>query len=149
MNSRQHPSNIENNSRDSGDGKPRVRPLVGMFFNIMGAIRQPLIVLDIDLTIVRANNSFYQTFNIGTEEAEGRLIYDLGERNWAIPELKELLEDVLAEDTELNDSTIEHAFRSIGQERYPMASLGLGAHQRLRLPEKIASCRGQHISNIS
>jgi transcriptional regulator with GAF, ATPase, and Fis domain len=106
---------MQNNSRDSAAGKPRIRPLVGVFFNIMGAIRQPLIVLDGDLTIVRANNSFYQTFNIGQEEAEGQLIYDLGERDWAIPELKELLEDVLAEDTELNDLTIEHAFRSIGR----------------------------------
>ncbi len=106
---------MENNSRDSGDGKPSIRPLVGVFFNIMGAIRQPLIVLHGDLTIVRANNSFYQTFKIGQEEAEGRLIYDLGERNWAIPELEELLEDVLAEDTELNDLTIEHEFRSIGR----------------------------------
>jgi chemotaxis protein methyltransferase CheR len=106
---------MKNNSKDSGDGKPRIRPLVGVFFNIMGAIRQPLIVLDSDLTIVKANNSFYRTFNIGQEEAEGRLIYDLGERAWAIPELKELLEDILAEDTESNDLTIEHEFRSIGR----------------------------------
>ena len=115
MNSRQQPSNMENNSRDSGRGKPRVRILVDMFFNIMGAIRQPLVVLDGDLTIVKANYSFYRTFNFEPEEAVGRLIYDLGERNWAIPELKELLENILSEDSELNVLTIDHAFRSIGR----------------------------------
>ncbi|GEM_PF-4822993 len=34
-------------------------PFVGVFFNIMGAIRQPLIVLDRDLTVLKANHFFY------------------------------------------------------------------------------------------
>ena len=77
---------MENNSRNSGVEATKVQPFVGVFFNIMGAIRQPLIVLDRDLRILKANYSFYQMFNIRPEEAEGQLIYDLGNRELGHPE---------------------------------------------------------------
>ena len=114
-NSKKHSRDMENNSRNSGVEATKVQPFVGVFFNIMGAIRQPLIVLDRDLRILKANYSFYQMFNIRPEEAEGQLIYDLGSGNWDIPKLRELLEDILLENTECNDFKIEHQFTTIGR----------------------------------
>ena len=100
MNIKQHSRDMDNNSRNSEVELTKVQSFVGVCFNIMGAIRQPLIVLDGDLRILKANYSFYQMFNIRPEEAEGHLIYDLSDGNWDIPKLRELLEDILIENTE-------------------------------------------------
>ena len=54
---------------------------------MMGSIREPLVVLDPDLKVVKANRSFYQTFSVKPDETEGVLIYDLGNRQWNIPKL--------------------------------------------------------------
>ena len=91
------------------------QPFAGVFFNIMGSIRQPLIVLDNDLEVLKANYAFYQTFDIKPEETEGQLIYDLGNRQWDIPRLKELLQGVLPDNSEINNFEVEHDFAAIGR----------------------------------
>ena len=80
----------------------------------MGSIREPIVVLDSDLKIVKANHSFYQTFNVKPDETEGILIYDLGNRQWNIPKLRELLEDILPENSVFHDFEVEHNFETIG-----------------------------------
>ncbi len=92
-----------------------IKPFVEVFDNIMGSIREPLVVLDSDLKVVKANHSFYQTFNIKPDETEGILIYDLGNRQWNIPKLRELLEDILPENSVFNDFEVEHNFETIGR----------------------------------
>ena len=64
-----------------------------IFNNILGSIREPLLMLDSDLKVVRANHSFYQTFNVKPDETVGALIYDLGDRQWDIPALRKLLKE--------------------------------------------------------
>ena len=56
-----------------------------IFYDIIGSIREPLVVLDADLKVVNANPSFYHTFNVKPEQTEKVLIYDLGNRQWDIP----------------------------------------------------------------
>ena len=82
---------------------------------MLGSIREPLLVLDSDLKIVKANPSFYHTFNVTPEETEGALIYDLGNRQWDIPKLRELLEEILPQNTIFNDFEVEHHFETIGR----------------------------------
>lgn len=72
-------------------------------------------MLDADIKVVSANRSFYQTFKVSPEEAKGRLVYDLGNRQWDIPKLRELLEEVLPKNTSVNDFEVEHAFETIGR----------------------------------
>ncbi len=83
--------------------------------NIVATVREPLVVLNSDLKVVKANHSFYQTFNVKPEETEGILIYDLGNRQWNIQGLRELLEDILPENTVFHDFEVEHNFESIGR----------------------------------
>ena len=64
--------------------------------------------------IKTANRSFYQTFQTSPEETEGHLIYELGNRQWDIPDLKKLLEDLLPQNTSFQDFEIEHEFPAIG-----------------------------------
>ncbi len=83
--------------------------------NILGSIREPLILLDRNLKVVTANPSFYRTFNVKPDETEGALIYDLGNRQWDIPDLRKLLEDILPQNTAFHDFEVEHDFESIGR----------------------------------
>ena len=86
-----------------------------IFNSILGSIREPLVVLDPNLKVVKANQSFYHTFNVKPEQTEGILIYDLGNRQWDIPKLRELLEKILPQNTEFNDFEVDHHFETIGQ----------------------------------
>jgi len=82
--------------------------------NIVATVREPLLVLDADLRVISANRSFYQNFHVDPEQTEGRLVYELGDRQWNIPKLRELLEDILPKATALSDFEVEHDFESIG-----------------------------------
>jgi chemotaxis protein methyltransferase CheR len=87
---------------------------IKLFDNILDSIREPIVVLDADLIVVKANQSFYRTFNVSPERTEGVLIYELGNRQWDIPKLRELLEDILPQNTIFNDFEVEHHFETIG-----------------------------------
>jgi chemotaxis protein methyltransferase CheR len=65
------------------------------FKDIVATIRDPLVVLDLDLHVLAANRSFYKTFKVKPKETSGALIYDLGNRHWDIPNLHALLETIL------------------------------------------------------
>ena len=76
-----------------------IKAFMEIFSKFLGSVREPLVVLDADLKVVKANPSFYQTFNVKPDETEGVLIYDLGNRQWDIPRLRELLENILPQNT--------------------------------------------------
>ena len=74
-----------------GYDKQMLQAFIKGFDDILGSVREPLVVLDSDLKVVKANHSFYQTFKVKPEGTEGTLIYDLGNRQWDIPKLREFL----------------------------------------------------------
>jgi len=82
--------------------------------NIINTVREPLIVLDQDLRVVSVNRSFYGVFKVKPEETVGQLIYDLGNKQWDIPKLRELLETILPEKTSFDNYEVEHDFATIG-----------------------------------
>ena len=90
------------------------KKFIEIFTDILGSVREPLVILDADLKIVKANQAFYMTFCAKQEETEGILIYDLGNGQWNIPRLRELLESILPENTVFNDFEVEHSFDVIG-----------------------------------
>jgi two-component system, chemotaxis family, CheB/CheR fusion protein len=81
---------------------------------IVETIREPLIVLDKDFLVKSANRSFYQTFRTSPGETENRLIYELGNHQWDVPEIRKTLEDVLPKKVSLQDLEIERDFPAIG-----------------------------------
>jgi len=83
--------------------------------SILGSIREPIILLNSGLKVVTANPSFYRTFDVKPDETEGVLIYDLGNRQWNIPGLRKLLEDILTKNTSFHDFEVEHDFETIGR----------------------------------
>jgi two-component system CheB/CheR fusion protein len=81
----------------------------------LDTIREPFLILDTDLRVKSANRSFYQMFQVRREQTEGRLIYDLGNGQWDIPELRSLLEHILPEHTMFDDFEVEQTFPRIGR----------------------------------
>jgi PAS domain S-box-containing protein len=84
------------------------------FDDVFGSLREPLVLLDNDFKVVKANGAFYRTFGVKPGDTEGKVIYDLGNRQWDIPRLRELLETILPQNTVLNDFEVEHTFENIG-----------------------------------
>jgi len=83
--------------------------------NIINTVREPLIVLDQELRVIKASRSFYDFFKVTSKETIGTLIYDLGNQQWNIPKLRELLETILPEETTFDDYEVEHDFSTIGK----------------------------------
>ena len=83
--------------------------------NVIDTIREPLIALDQDLRVVTASRSFYEFFKVKPEETVGQLIYNLGNDQWDIPKLRELLETILPQKTTFDNYEVEHDFAAIGK----------------------------------
>jgi PAS domain S-box-containing protein len=83
--------------------------------NIVETVREPLVVMNSDLKILTANHSFYDTFKVTPEETIGNFIYDLGNRQWDIPKLRVLFEDILPNDSVFNGYEVDHDFQGIGR----------------------------------
>ena len=115
MNSNQPSGKMKQKFKKSGYDKQTIQTYIEVFDNFLGSIREPLVLLDSDLRVVKANHSFYRTFKVKPEETEGILIYDLGNRQWNIPKLRELLEDILPENSLFLDFEVEHDFETIGR----------------------------------
>lgn len=82
---------------------------------VFSTIREALVILDKNLRVKTANFVFYKTFHLREEHAEGRLLYDLNHKQWDIPKLRELLEDVLPGNTYIHGFEIVHNFPGIGE----------------------------------
>ena len=82
--------------------------------SVVETVREPLLVLDADLKIISANRNFYRAFKVTPGETIGTFIYDLGNKQWDIPELRELLEEVLPEKQAFDDFEVAHNFQDIG-----------------------------------
>ncbi|MGD0779629.1 MAG: ATP-binding protein [Dehalococcoidales bacterium] len=83
--------------------------------SIINTVREPLIALDQDLRVVSVSRSFYEVFKVNPKETVGQLIYDLGNKQWDIPKLRELLETILPQKTTFDNYEVEHDFATIGR----------------------------------
>jgi two-component system, chemotaxis family, CheB/CheR fusion protein len=82
--------------------------------SIVETVREPLIVLDDRLRVFTANQSFYRTFEATLADTEHRLIFELGNGQWNIPKLRQLLMEILPTNSQLQDFEVEHNFEQIG-----------------------------------
>lgn len=82
---------------------------------IVDTIHESMIILDKDLRVKSTNKSFYKNFRVTEEETLGMLLYDLGNKQWNIPALRKLLEDILLKNSRLRDYEITHDFPEIGK----------------------------------
>jgi two-component system, chemotaxis family, CheB/CheR fusion protein len=83
--------------------------------SIVDTVREPLLVLTPELKVRSANGSFYRDFQVSREETRDRPLYELGNGQWDIPDLRRVLEEVLPHDKKFSDFEVEHEFESIGR----------------------------------
>lgn len=83
--------------------------------NIINTVREPLLVLDDGLRVIKASGSFYNFFKVTNGETIGKLIFELGNLQWDIPKLKDLLENIIPEKNSFDNYEIEHNFSAIGK----------------------------------
>ncbi|MEO8326119.1 MAG: chemotaxis protein CheB, partial [Nitrospirota bacterium] len=82
--------------------------------SIIQTVRHPLIVLDGQLRVVTANQAFYQLFHLSPLEVEQQLFYEVGKGEWAIPALRQLLEEILPQNHTFQDFLVDHTFSRVG-----------------------------------
>jgi PAS domain S-box-containing protein len=83
--------------------------------SVINTVREPLISLDQNLRVVTVSRSFYEFFKVKPEETVGQLIYNLGNKQWDIPKLRELLETILPQKATFDNYEVEHDFATIGR----------------------------------
>src|SRR5579872_1772735 len=82
---------------------------------IVETVREPLVILNQNLQVMKANRTFYETFQTAREDTEARLIYDLGNGQWNIPKLREVLENILPAHSTFRDFEVTHEFEHLGR----------------------------------
>ena len=81
---------------------------------IVDTVQYPLLVLDRELRIESANRAFFRTFQVGRDETLGRPLYELGDGQWDIPDLRRLLEEVIPKTAAVFDYEVRHTFPGVG-----------------------------------
>jgi PAS domain-containing protein len=84
---------------------------------IVDTVREPVLVLDAELCVVAASRSFYSTFKVSPENTQGRHLYALGNGQWDIPKLRELLDEIIPQHGVMEDYEVEHEFPDLGHRR--------------------------------
>jgi len=96
------------------EAEAAIRNAKALAENIVDTVREPLVVLDAALQVISASRSFYRIFQTTPENTVGHLLYELGDHQWDIPKLRELLETVLPRDQSFEGYVVEHDFPAIG-----------------------------------
>jgi PAS domain-containing protein len=85
--------------------------------SIVNTVWEPLIILDADLNVQSANKAFYRTFQVMPEKTKNERIYDLGNHQWDIPKLRQLLEKIIPQNSSFENYEVEHDFPIIGRKK--------------------------------
>jgi PAS domain S-box-containing protein len=110
--------------------------------SIVDTIRDPLVVLEFDMTIVMASKAFLTMFGSTAAKTRGRRISELGQRQWNVPALRHLMEKVLPENRPIENFEIEDDFPGLGRRVFNLnarkiSQPGNHAHRMLLVFEDI------------
>jgi len=82
---------------------------------ILATVQEPMLILDKDIRIKSANKSFYKIFHVTEVECIGISLFSLGNNQWNIPRLRELLEEIVPRNIRVHNFEVEHTFPVIGR----------------------------------
>ena len=105
------------NITDLKNTQEKIQSALDYAEDIINTVHEPLVVLDENLKIISANRSFYETFDLLQSEIDGEKLYNVGGGAWNIPSLKNLLEDILPKDNEINNYEFDYVFPKIGHSK--------------------------------
>ena len=116
---------------DADEAKKIALDLSDFSQSVIDTVREPMIALDSDLRVISVSRSFYEFFQVDPKETMGYLIYDLGNKQWNIPKLRDLLENILPSKSAFDNYEVIHEFANIGKR-----IMVLNARQLLRASGK-------------
>jgi len=105
----------------------QVEELFTYYEAILSTFQEPMLILDKDIRIISANKSFYRIFHVTEDESIGISLFKLGNNQWNIPRLRELMEEILPKNIRFHDFEVEHTFPLIGHK-----TMLLNAHRIFR-----------------
>jgi two-component system CheB/CheR fusion protein len=82
---------------------------------ILETIREPVLVLDANLRVRKANRPFYEKFRLNRRKTENTPLYKLGNGEWNVPELRKLLEEILPRNRSLENYKVEQDLPGLGR----------------------------------
>ena len=92
----------------------QVEELYAYYEGILSTIHEPMLILDKNMRVKSTNTSFCKMFQVSEDESVGITLYKLGDNQWNIPRLKELLEDIVPKNKHFHDFEVEHTFPVVG-----------------------------------
>ncbi len=92
----------------------QVEELYSYYQAILDTVHEPVLILDKNIRIKTANKSFCKMFHVTEEESIGVSLYKLGNNQWNILRLRELLEEIVPKNIQFHDFEVEHTFPTIG-----------------------------------
>jgi len=93
--------------------------------------REAILILDANLNVVLANPAFYAAFGVSPVQTVNRPIFELGNRQWDIPALRQLLESIIHRKTRVDDFEVRHEFERIGERIMILNARRLSTQQSL------------------
>jgi two-component system, chemotaxis family, CheB/CheR fusion protein len=93
----------------------QIEELYTYYEGIIATVHEPVLILDKNIRIKSANKSFCKMFHVIEDDITGVSLYKLGNNQWNIPRLRELLEDIVPKNVRFHDFEVEHSFPIIGQ----------------------------------
>lgn len=139
---------MENNKVADGNLKESKELALHYMKTLVDVARESFLILDADLRVVSANPIFYQSFTVTPKETENVLLYDLGNGQWNIPELKKLLEEILPEKKEVKDYEVTHTFENIGKKTILLNAKQIDSVQLIILAMEDITARKEYEEKI-
>ncbi|MEX2182303.1 MAG: ATP-binding protein [Gemmatimonadaceae bacterium] len=99
----------------SGGVAERVPVAQRLLLDILDTVRQPLLVLDAKFRVTQANRAFFRTFRVNPTDTIGTVLFALGDGQWDIAPLREMLREKLPLESQLEDFDVDHVFPGIGR----------------------------------
>ena len=93
----------------------QVEELYNYYETIIATVHEPVVILDKNIRIKSANNSFCKRFHVTEDEIIGVSFYRISSNKWNIPALREQLEDVILKNNRFHDFEVEQVFPILGQ----------------------------------
>lgn len=93
----------------------QVEELYTYYESILSTLHEPMLVLDKNMRIKSVNKVFCKLFQVTEEDSIGISVYKLGNQQWNIPRLHELLEVIIPDDNSIHDFELVNIFPILGE----------------------------------
>jgi len=111
--------------------------------------RESFLILDSSLRVISANPIFYEIFQVTPKKTENKFLYELGNGQWNIPELRKLLEEILPEKKNVKNYEVKHNFEIIGKKSMLLNARQIDAVQLIILAIEDITPRKQLESQLA